>query len=337
MLDIQHHEILNSFNYAINCDKIYAGFFTEEQVPKLQIENTDLQKHNDTYVIVRNKKFELDENDSIFCSLEFIDELFYLLSKANNLRNIKLLTHQSDKTITKKLFLSKPDCISLWLGINVDYEDKNLIPIPIGLSNEHPKNVNYSDIKLKNKTEKEKLIYVNFNENTNIKHRKNLYNNFKKYKWATVDNANLTKQQYINNLNQHKFNLSPWGNGIDTHRFWESIYLGTIPITQKHITYNSARGLPHLAVEDYSVVSFDFLRQNIAKEEFNFENEKLRVSYWINYFNSALDTEEQFNINSKLFYVDFLKLKKRLNNYYLSKFKIIKYYLHKVMEKIGSL
>ena len=182
MLEVQSHEILNSFNYAINCDKIYAGFFTEEQVLKLQIENIDLQKHNDTYVIIRNKKFELDENDSIFCSLEFIDELFYLLSKANNLKNIKLLTHQSDKAITKKLFLSKPDCISLWLGINVDYENKNLIPIPIGLSNEHPKNVNYSDIKLKNKNEKEKLIYINFNENTNIKHRKNFFNIFKKNK-----------------------------------------------------------------------------------------------------------------------------------------------------------
>ena len=51
-------------------------------------------------------------------------------------------------------------------------------------------------------------------------------------------------------------------------------------------------------------------RQNIAKEEFNYESEKLRVSYWINYFNSTLDTGEQFKINSKLFYVDFLKLKK---------------------------
>ena len=82
---------------------------------------------------------------------------FIFYQKANNLKNIKLLTHQSDKAITKKLFLTKPDCISLWLGINVDYENKNLIPIPIGLSNEHPKNVNYSDIKLKNKNEKEKI------------------------------------------------------------------------------------------------------------------------------------------------------------------------------------
>ena len=84
-------------------------------------------------------------------------------------------------------------------------------------------------------------------------------------------------------------------------------------------------------------ITFDFLKQNIAKEEFNFESEKLRVSYWINYFNSTLDSGEQFKINSKLFYVDYLKLKKRLYNYYLSKFKIIKYYLHKVVKKIGLL
>ena len=47
MLEVQPHEILNSFNYAINCDKIYAGFFTKEQVPKLQIENIDLQSIQD--------------------------------------------------------------------------------------------------------------------------------------------------------------------------------------------------------------------------------------------------------------------------------------------------
>lgn len=332
MLDFQPQEILNSFNYAINCDKIYAGFFIEEQLPKLQIENAELKKHNDTYAIIRNKKFELNENDSIFCSLEFIDELFYLLSKSNNLKNIKLLTHQSDKPITKKLFLSKPDCISLWLGINVEYEDKNLIPIPIGLSNEHPKNVNYSDIKFINKNEKEKLIYINFNENTNLKHRKNLYNNFEKHYWATVENANLTKQQYINNLNQHIFNLCPWGNGIDTHRFWESIYLGAIPITQKHITYNAARGLPHLVVEDYSVINFEFLKNNNTNDQLIFENEKLKVSYWINFLNLTVDSQESFKVNTKLFYVNLLKLKKRLYNYFFSKFKIVKFFFRKVIK-----
>ena len=60
----------------------------------------------------------------------------------------KTIDSSKDKAITKKLFLSKRDCISLWLGTNVDYENK-MHSIPIGLSNDHPWNVNYSDIKKK--------------------------------------------------------------------------------------------------------------------------------------------------------------------------------------------
>ena len=34
---------------------------------------------------------------------------------------------------------------------------------------------------------------------------------------------------------KHKYAICPEGNGIDTHRFWESLYMNTIPICKRNI------------------------------------------------------------------------------------------------------
>lgn len=35
-------------------------------------------------------------------------------------------------------------------------------------------------------------------------------------------------------MKQHKYAICPEGNGIDTHRFWECLYMNTIPICLKN-------------------------------------------------------------------------------------------------------
>ena len=40
-------------------------------------------------------------------------------------------------------------------------------------------------------------------------------------------------KDYLINLKQHKFSICPSGNGLDTYRLWESLYLRTIPICIK--------------------------------------------------------------------------------------------------------
>jgi hypothetical protein len=40
---------------------------------------------------------------------------------------------------------------------------------------------------------------------------------------------------YIQALSTFKFAICPEGNGIDTHRFWECLYLKVIPICPRNI------------------------------------------------------------------------------------------------------
>ena len=59
-----------------------------------------------------------------------------------NLKILSLSPIRLISLVTQKLFNQKPNCISEWYSINVDYEDESLIPIPLGLSNYYsPKNL----------------------------------------------------------------------------------------------------------------------------------------------------------------------------------------------------
>lgn len=50
--------------------------------------------------------------------------------------------------------------------------------------------------------------------------------------FATVDEASRAHADYLEKLGRHRFSLAPPGNGLDTHRAWESLYLGTLPLVQ---------------------------------------------------------------------------------------------------------
>lgn len=59
---------------------------------------------------------------------------------------------------------------------------------------------------------------------------------------------------YLTTLSSHRFSLCVRGNGIDTHRFWESLYLGVIPVvvddgTIEHfLALLEENRIPHLKI-----------------------------------------------------------------------------------------
>ena len=88
------------------------------------------------------------------------------MHKINGVYSAALTPINENLSINKKLYDKKPDCISKWFGININYEVHNLIPIPIGLSNYYsPKNLFYKDSKKSDLDSVQKVneMYVNFN------------------------------------------------------------------------------------------------------------------------------------------------------------------------------
>ena len=325
-------DIISSYNLARNCSKVFVESVTHEQYEQLKNSNSKIVSKNEILIVYKNTELEICENDIIFCHSSFIHELFYLLNKIDNLKNLKLVTTQSDVKITKKLFNSKPKCISEWYSINVDYDHEKLIPIPLGIANDYsPKNLrteDFLDVE-KNMPKKEK-IYCNFNPNTNNKERININKLFKNNELFEFDSPTLSLGEYLHKLTEYRFILSPWGNGYDTHRLWESLYSGSIPITKNHITYKSLSNKSVLFVDDYKEVNIELLNE-FSKNYIPIDSAYLRTSFWIRKMNSSSLTSQSKTVIKESKLLTFYRIYEQLFFYKLESYlKKIKYYLGKI-------
>ena len=55
----------------------------------------------------------------------------------------------------------------------------------------------------------------------------------------------------ISIFNKYKFILCPLGNGVDSHRIWETLYSGSIPIVLDKVTFKCLDGLPVIKLKSF--------------------------------------------------------------------------------------
>jgi len=78
-------------------------------------------------------------------------------------------------------------------------------------------------------------------------------------------------------MSKYKFVVCPPGNGVDTHRLWEALYLGCIPITLKHRIYRDYN-LPIIQLNSWEEITPELLE----KYSYNDNMEQLYMTYWKN-------------------------------------------------------
>ena len=194
--------------------------------------------------------------------------------------------HNSDEIfdldIKKKLDHFHPKkCFSQ----NLTIYKKNYHFLPIGLENS--KFHNNGDIKdflnlRKLKSIKKPRILFGF-KNTNPK-RVQLKHQFKKLK-ITDETNGWNSFFYRRILQNYMFVICPEGNGIDTHRMWEALYLRTIPIIKKNkiSNYIKKAKIPVLILNKWSDLS-KFDEKQLKKFYFSkkklFNNRYLFQDYW---------------------------------------------------------
>jgi hypothetical protein len=131
--------------------------------------------------------------------------------------------------------------------------------------------------------ERTKKIYVNFTI------QNDLFGD-RKRSLETISNELLEiNQQFIprtknwQTIVNYAFVLSPFGCGMDCHRTWETLCLGSIPIVKAPNFKNMFQGLPVLIVQDWAEVTQELLDKTIEEfktMEFNYN--KLTLQYWVN-------------------------------------------------------
>jgi len=314
-------------------DIIFSANLPNKNFYKFNNENFKIISQNNHLTSFKIKNFKIKSGDVIFCSSNNLEILFYYLKKVDKNFNLTLISGQSDRKIDKNIISKKPECIYKWYSTNVDFNKEFLIPIPLGIANDYsPKNVRADDFLnyTKNTHKKENKLYINLQKNTNLKERDFIYESFQDKDWVIQKEPNLTIEKYLNDLNIYKFVLCPWGNGFDTHRFWEVLYSGSIPVTKYHTTYSSYKHLPIIFVEDFSKISLDFLVKK--SNEIDLSNlQELNFKYWRSKIFNSVIVEESLStvINQNKAYEFFYWNKKRIIYKSKSKLKIINFYLNK--------
>lgn len=322
------------FSEIVSTKKFNSFDNFEDYIILQKIKNTEVDS-----IWYINPKLDIKENDLVFCHTEVVEIFFDFIANIKNLKNIKLITHQSDRAIDKSLWKLKPNCISEWYSTNINHKNSNLFSLPLGIGNDYINN--YKDEKaLLNKhrgkyIDKVSKAYMNFRINTNTIERLRALFGLKDKKWIVLENKVKSLEEYLDIISKFQFTICPWGNGADTHRLWEALYLNSIPVTRFNPAYDQFSSLPIIFVNKWSDLNLEYLIKE--SKNLNFENlNMLDLNYWETEIKkSYIDSKEAFykqldklEINDlKIKYSEMMSKKKKKKNIVT---KIVKYHPLKI-------
>lgn len=130
-------------------------------------------------------------------------------------------------------------------------------------------------------------IFVNFNMNNDKFHQRKMV--FEEVPpELMIINMNFQPRTIIwKKISENAFVISPFGMGMDCHRTWETLSLGSIPIVLESPFTQLFEDLPVLIVQKWSDINIDLLNRTIKDfqtRKFNFN--KLELKYWTNLFST---------------------------------------------------
>lgn len=216
----------------------------------------------------------------VFTYTHTLDELIRHLYKFQNA--FVLLTHNSDYNITEKYndLLNDSKLIHMY-SQNPCIVHPKLSMLPIGIANSmwpHGDLTRVNAYRFNNS--KEYTIYFNFQITTN-------YNKRNSCKEILINKGlpfipNLPFHIYIQILSLHKFSICPEGNGVDSHRIWESLNCGTIPILLRStFTEYIEKVYPCILLDSWEDFSYDIIMNRYSDNPFTDEiKNKLSFNYY---------------------------------------------------------
>ena len=236
-------------------------------------------------------------------------------------KKFTLVVGNSDRSINLKIrninyLLNNKYLIHVYCQ-NLEFKHKKVSYLPIGMDFHSrfslnrrgdgkilPKKFEKIFIKiLKSKSKKSNRIYCNFHFRLN-KARKNCFEKIPK-KLCKFQNIKISQENTWKEIKKYNFIACPDGNGYDTHRFWEAVILGSIPIVlKKHKLIDLYKNFPILAINRWEDINEKLLKttySNIKKTKYNYN--LLLLKYWIN-----LISKNKSRKLKKISYSDFIKL-----------------------------
>ena len=222
-------------------------------------------------VSIHSSEFPIQNKPiTIFCYTHLLAnnfaKLYALLSTV--ISEFDLIFHNSDHAFKEEhvRLLTIPKLKKIYTqNIMVPPSDK-VVPIPIGIANSMWKHGNLQAWKniLEDSSPDTKTnhIYFHFNIHTNVNLRSTCFKEMIN-KNIPVQNS-FEYEEYLRRLQTFKYGICPEGNGIDTHRFWECLYLKTIPIcTRNHVTVYYSQYFPVVLLDSWDMLNIGDLQTSV--------------------------------------------------------------------------
>ena len=250
-LHIHSKQLFNFSSFKINFNQIITGDRVLSLCDFVFVTNQIYRFHkgidtfsNHIFIIesfqqinmnIVNEKILENKNKivNLFVYTHILNEfIYYIIPKLTCKKMYNIYLHNSDHSFdVEHIKLIDNDNIKNVYAQNVNIIHKKVKLLPIGIANSMWKHGDlisvYQCIIDNYKLKKTKNVYININGDT-FPYRKELLLEINKQ--GSKCSINKNYNEYLQELSQHFFCLCPRGNGLESHRFWESIYLGVVPI-----------------------------------------------------------------------------------------------------------
>lgn len=207
----------------------------------------------------------------VFCKIDEVMRFFEQVRLTR--RRVVLVTGEGDFPCDawRQGFL--PENVARWFATNVTATHPKVEAWPLGLGSPESRTTLRAEeiwAERRKGIPRDEWLYVNFRPETNPSVRGPVFEFFRRHSgedWETFDppGERGNNEGFLQKILRHRFVLCPPGNGVDTHRMWEVMLAGAIPVVLKSQAMEPFRRLPILFVEDYRKVTRELLERAWAE------------------------------------------------------------------------
>jgi hypothetical protein len=217
------------------------------------------------------------QNDWWFCKSEFIEHFFARYTPSED---FVLFSHNSDRPIDRGLrrFLRRRRLVA-WFATNANTRHPKLRPFPLGIANPRWPHGDSATLKLVQRANlpKTNLFDASYDVGTFPPARECC-----REQTGIAPAPRRDFEQYLTGLASSYFCIAPRGNGIDTHRVWEALYLRTVPVVTRSLVAEHHGDLPIIVVDDWSQFrSIDFTPELYAETWGTWDPEELTLDRYL--------------------------------------------------------
>jgi hypothetical protein len=252
---------------------------------------------------------DVREGDSVFVKTDYIFHGIFQRDILEQIRNPFILisgvsSYQPGANgDSSYLRILQDKNVIKWFCTNPpDTESKKIVPIPIGFEERereggNQKILSYYNEKVHNFEKKENKLYLPYHTVGNNPSRDRFIRHLSSLDFVEVEESRLPFSEYLKKLEKFRYTICLEGAGYDTHRNYESLLVGSVPIMKTSTVKGvySRNELPSVFVNDWLSIDKESF-SDIGSKVYDFKNVKnfMKIGY---HMRNILEAKERYANN----------------------------------------